>query len=112
VNFIGPLIAPNNCEIGAAPIVIARPASGPQPVSICVQGDGLDATFAYSFGGPSGAPDGTDIPVTATPVAGLLPNMIELTLEISSSTAPGLRTLLIRTLNGDQAAATGMLEIK
>ena len=112
VNFIGPLTAPNNCEIGAAPIVVTRPASGTQPSSICVQGNGLDSTFAYSFGGPSGAPDGTDIPVAATPVAGLLPNMIELTLEISSSTAPGLRTLLIRTLNGDQAAATGMLEIK
>jgi hypothetical protein len=112
VNFIGPLTSPSNCEIGAAPIVVMRPVSGTQPFSVCVQGDGLDATFSYSFGGPSGASEGTDIPVTATPVPGLLPNMVELTLEISSSTAPGLRTLLIRTLNGDQAASTGMLEIK
>jgi hypothetical protein len=112
VNFIGPLLSANNCEIGAAPIVVTRPASGTQPTSICVQGNGLDATFTYSFGGPDSAPDGSDIPVTAAPVSGLLSNTIELTLEISSSTAPGLRTLLIRTLNGDQAAATGMLEVQ
>jgi hypothetical protein len=112
VNFIGPLISPSNCEIGAAPIVITRPASGTQLFSVCVQGNGLDPTFAYTFGGPSGASNGTDIPVTAAAVPGLLPDMIELTLEVSSGTAPGLRTLLIRTLNGDQAAATGMLEIK
>jgi hypothetical protein len=112
VDFIGALSSPNNCDIGAAPLTVTRPASGTTAFSICVQGNGLDPTFSYSFGGPASAPGGADVPLTATAVAGLLPNMIELNLEISSSTEPGLRTLLITTLNGDRAAATGMLEIQ
>jgi len=45
-------------------------------------------------------------------VPGLLPNMIQLKLELSSGAAPGLRTLFISTLNGDRATATGMLEVQ
>ncbi len=111
VNFIG-MLADNDCTIGAAPLTVTRPASGTSIVSICVQGDGLDPTFTFSFGGPAAAPDGTDIPVTASAVPGLLPNMIQLDLELSSGAAPGLRTLFISTLNGDRATATGMLEIQ
>jgi len=111
VNFIG-MLADNNCTIGAAPLTVTRPASGTSTVSICVQGDGLDPTLTYSFGGPASAPSGTDIPVTASAVPGLLPNMIQLKLELSSGAAPGLRTLFISTLNGDRATATGMLEVQ
>ncbi len=112
VNFIGYLTDGDNCGIGAAPLTATRPSSGSTTIEICIQGDGLDPSFAYSFGGPSSAPGGTDIPVTASAVPGLLPNMIELNLEISSAAQPGLRTLIITTLNGDRAAATGMLEIQ
>jgi hypothetical protein len=112
VNFIGYLAGGDNCGIGAAPLVATRPSSGSTTIQICIQGDGLDPSFTYSFGGPSDAPGGTDIPLTAYAVPGLLPNMIELNLEISSSAQPGLRTLTITTLNGDRAAATGMLEIQ
>jgi hypothetical protein len=38
--------------------------------------------------------------------------MIELDLQISSTTLPGLRTLFITTLNSDRAASTGMLEVQ
>jgi hypothetical protein len=111
VNFIG-MLTDNSCTIGAAPVTVTRPASGTSTVSICVQGDGLDPAFTYSFGGPASAATRTDIPVTASAVPGLLPNMIELNLELSSGASPGLRTLFISTLNGDRASATGMLEVQ
>jgi hypothetical protein len=81
-------------------------------VSICVTGDGLDPTFTYAFSGPSGAPGGSDIGVTASAVAGLFPGTVELDLQIASTTLPGLRTLFITTLNNDGAVATGMLEVQ
>jgi hypothetical protein len=81
-------------------------------VSLCVHGNGLDPTFVYSFSGEGGAPDGSDIGVTASAISGLFPNMIELDLQISSATLPGVRTLFITTLNNDRAAATGMLEVR
>jgi hypothetical protein len=79
-------------------------------VSICVQGDGLDPTFTYAFTGPGTA--GSDIGVTASAVNGLFPGMIELDLQISSATLPGVRSLFITTLNNDRAMATGMLEVQ
>ncbi|MGA9185475.1 MAG: hypothetical protein WBZ32_09275, partial [Candidatus Acidiferrales bacterium] len=87
------------------------PASGTETVSMCVWGNGLDASFTYTFTGPGATIDGTDIPVTATTITGLFSNMVELDLQISRTTAPGVRTLFITTLNGDRAAATGMLEV-
>lgn len=38
--------------------------------------------------------------------------MIELDLQRSSTTLPGVRTLFITTLNNDRGTATGMLEVK
>jgi hypothetical protein len=116
VNFVGMLTGGNTCGAQGSPLTIARPASGTETVSICVQGDGLDPSFNYSFTGPgeissSGASEG-DIEVTASAVQGLFPGMIELDLQISSATLPGVRSLFITTLNNDQAVATGMLEVQ
>lgn len=115
VDLIGYLDGGNNCGIGAAPLAITRPSSGTSTGSICVHGNNLDALDVYAFSGAGGAPNGGeagDITVTASPVTGLFPNIIELDLQISSTTLPGVRTLFITTPNGDRAAATGMLEIK
>jgi hypothetical protein len=111
VDLIGFLTGGNNCGIGASPLTVTRPSSGSTIVSLCIHGTGLDPSFAYTFTTPSGAPGG-DIGVTASPISGLFPNMIELDLQISSTTLPGLRTLFITTLNGDRAASTGMLEVQ
>lgn len=78
-------------------------------MSLCVHGNGLDPTFTYAFTGPSA---GADIGVVASSISGIFPNMIELDLTISSATQPGVRSLLITTLNNDRAVATGMLEVK
>ena len=50
--------------------------------------------------------------MTASVITGLFPNMIELDLQIASTTLPGVRTLFITTLNNDRSAATGILEVK
>ncbi len=100
------------CGVQGSPLAVVRPASGTITVSICVHGNSLDPNFVYVFTGPSGAPGGADIGVAASSVAGLFPGTIELDLQIASSTLPGVRALVITTLNNDRAAATGMLEVK
>jgi hypothetical protein len=112
VDFVGYLTGGNSCGVQGSPLTITRPASGAAVVSICVHGTGLDPTFTYAFSGPGGAPGGDDIGVTASAVTGLFSNMIELDLQISSSTLPGVRSLFITTLNNDRAVATGVVEVK
>jgi hypothetical protein len=112
VDFIGLLTGGNTCGVQGSPLSVTRPSSGSAVVSICVHGNGLDPTFAYAFTGPSAAPGGSDIGVTASAVAGLFPNMIELDLQLASTTLPGVRTLFITTPNNDRAVATGMLEVE
>jgi hypothetical protein len=111
VDFVGYLLGPNSCEIQGSPLQVTRPSSGSTVISLCVHGTGLDPTFTYQFSGPGGAPGGDDIAVTPSAVTGLLPNMIELDLQISSTTAPGARSLFITTLNNDRAVATAVLEV-
>jgi hypothetical protein len=108
VDFIGYLTGGNNCGVQGSPLTVTRPSSGTATVSICVHGNGLDPTFTYEFTGPGAG----DIGITASSVAGVFPNTIELDLQIASTTLPGVRTLFITTLNHDRAAATGMLEVK
>ena len=109
VDFDGPFTA-GTCEVEGTPLIVTRPSSGSQLFGICIHGNGLDPTMTYAFTGP-GSPPG-DIPVTASAIAGLFPNTIELDLQISSTTTPGVRTLFITSLNNDRAAASGILEVK
>jgi hypothetical protein len=111
VNFIGFLTGGNTCGVQGSPLSVTRPVSGISTVSICVQGNGLDPSFTYVFTSPSGSASGGDIPVTASAITGLFSNTIELDLQLSSTTAPGARTLIITDLNNNQAMATGMLEV-
>lgn len=110
VDTIGPFSA-NTCTIGASPVTVTRPASGSETVSLCIHGNGLDPSFTYAFTGPQSTAGG-DIAVSASTVTGLFSNTIELELQISSTTAAGLRSLFVTTLNNDRAAATGMLEVE
>jgi hypothetical protein len=112
VDFIGLLTGGNNCGVQGSPLTVTRPSSGTATVSICVHGTGLDPTYTYTFGGPGSPPNVSDIGIVASAITGLFPNMIELDLQLSSTTVPGVRTLFITTLNNDRAVATGMLEVK
>jgi hypothetical protein len=112
VDTIGLLTGGNNCGVQGSPLTVTRPVSGSAVVSLCIHGNLLDPTFAYSFSGADGVPGGSDIIVTASAITGLFPNTIELDLQISSATSQGVRTLFITTLNNDRAASTGMLEVR
>jgi hypothetical protein len=73
VATIGLLTGGNNCGIQGSPLTVTRPVSGSEVVSLCVHGNLLDPTFAYSFSGAGGAPDGSDVGVTASAITGLFP---------------------------------------
>ncbi len=109
VDFDGPLTNAT-CEVEGTPLTVTRPPSGTQTVSLCIHGNGLDPTMTYAFTGPGTSPG--DIPVMASAIIGLFPNTIELDLQISSTTVPGVRTLFITSLNNDRASASGILEVK
>lgn len=110
VDFVGMVSADGStCTIQASPIEITRPTSGTETMNVCVQGNFLGPTFTYAFSGPA---TGGDIGISTASMSGLFPNLIELTLTLSSQTAAGLRTLFITTPNGDIAVATGLLEVK
>ena len=113
VDFDG-LLTNATCEVEGTPLTVTRPPSGSQTVSLCIHGNGLDPTMTYAFTGPGTVPGTSpgDIPVAASAIVGLFPNTIELDLQISSTTVPGVRTLFITSLNNDRASATGILEIK
>jgi hypothetical protein len=112
VQTVGFFAAGNSCGVQGSPLTVTRPTSGSAIASICIFGNGLDPNFAYAFTGPGAPPSTSDIGVTASAVTGLFPGMIELDLQISSSTVPGVRSLFITTLNNDCAVATGLLEVK
>jgi len=112
VDFTGLLSGGNTCNIQGSPVTVTRPSSGTQAVTLCIHGTGLDPSFTYAFTAPGNASGGTDITVSAAAVTGLFPNVIALTLQISSTTLPGVRALFVTTLNNDRAVATGILEVK
>jgi hypothetical protein len=100
VDFIGFVTAGNSCGAQGSPLFVTRPASGTTAVSLCIHGNGLDPSFTYAFSGPAT----NDITVSATSLAGLFPNLIQLNVTLSSTTQPGPRTLFITTPNNDTAA--------
>lgn len=110
VDSVGYLTGGNTCGIQGSPLAITRPSSGSVVTSICISGAGLDPTFIYAFTAPESSPN--DLGVTASAITGLLPNMIELDLQISSATIPGVRSLFIASLNNDRAVASGVLEVQ
>ncbi|HKS75660.1 MAG TPA: hypothetical protein VJQ82_20785 [Terriglobales bacterium] len=110
VDFAGPMSADGStCTLQGSPMIITRPTSGTETLSICVHGNYLDPSFSYGFTNPI---TGGDIGVVPSAISGLLPNLIELTLTLSSNTVPGVRSLFVTTPNGDVAIATGLVEVK
>ena len=82
-----------------------RPASGTALADICAfSNSGLDAGMTYTVSGAG------DVSVAGQQPAGL--GIIHLTLQISSTAAPGQRTLFIGNSNLDKTAATAALLVK
>ncbi len=112
IQAVGFFTTGNSCGMEGSPLTVTRPSSGSVTASICIFGNGLDPNFSYAFTGPDAPPSTSDIGVTTSAVTSLFPGVIELDLQISSSTVPGVRSLFITTLNNDRAVATGFLEVK
>jgi hypothetical protein len=112
VQAVGYLTGGTNCGLQGSPLTVSRPSSGSAIATICLLGNGLDPNFTYALTGPDSLPGASDIGVAASAITGLFPGMIELDLQISSATVPGVRSLFITTLENDRAVATGFLEVK
>ena len=97
----------NDCVLGGNPLVLLRPTSGTTDVDVCAfSPSGLDPSLTYTTTGP--APN--DISIVAKQPLGL--GIVRLTLELSSTTLRGPRTLFVENPNKDKSAATGALEVK
>ncbi len=100
-------VADNTCALGAGPLVLTRPATGTAIVDICVFSvSGLDPSFAYAITGPATP----DISIVGAQPLGL--GIVDLTISISSTAAPGSRSLFVQNSNKDKAVASGPLEVK
>lgn len=99
--------ATNSCSLAGNPLFLTRPASGTATADICAfSASGLDPSLTYTISGPTPG----DITVVAREPLGL--GIVRLTLQLSSTTQPGTRTLFIQNANKDKAAASGAIEVK
>lgn len=97
--------ANNSCTLAGNPISLPRPASGVSTFDLCIfSAGGLDTSMSYAVSGAG------DISVIAKQPAGL--GIIHLTLQISSTAAPGARAIFISNTNLDKTAASGVLEVQ
>ncbi len=107
VAVLGPFQpAADACTLGGGPVSFVLPASGQAITDICVFSvSGLDPSYRYTFSGPS--PNNMGV-VGAAPL-GL--GIVDLTIQLSSATASGARTLFIQNASLDTAAATGAIDV-
>ena len=68
---------------------------------------GLDPSYIYTLTGPS--PNDISVVVGEAPL-GL--GIVQLTIQLSSTTATGARTLFIQNANLDVTAATGAIDVE
>jgi hypothetical protein len=104
IEAIG-LVVNGNCTLSSSPLRIMRPASGVQQVDICLLGTNITTAHIYSVSGPS--PNDITVGPAAAPGG-----FVQVTLTLSSTTRPGLRTLFVETANKDRSAASGAIEVK
>jgi hypothetical protein len=97
-------VANNSCALTGNPVAVQRPANGTATVSVCLYSEsGLDTSMVFTVSGPG------DISVIAKQPAGL--GIVQATLAIPATAAPGARSIFIQNANLDKAAASGFLEV-
>lgn len=107
VIFLG-LVDPSTdtCNVTESPVELARPSSGTASYTICLGGAALDPSFGYALVGSQ-----------ATGVSVSNPqwfdgSLVAITVTISSSAAPGPRTLFVTDPNENRAAASGAIDVE
>jgi hypothetical protein len=108
VAGIGPFLpATDTCTLGGGPVSFVLAASGQAISDICVFSvSGLDPSYSYTLTGPSP----NDMSVIGEAPLGL--GIVDLTIQLSSTTASGTRTLFIQNASLDVTAATGVLSVQ
>ncbi len=108
VVALGPFLpATNTCTLGGSPVIFAVPGSGQITADLCVFSvSGLAPSYSYTLSGPS---PNDMLAVGETPL-GL--GIVQLTIQLSSATAIGARTLFIQNANLDVTAATGAIDVE
>jgi len=97
----------STCVVSTAPALLRRPASGTATVDLCAFSQSpLDTGSSFSLTGP--APN--DILLVQVEI--IATNFVLMTLQLSSTSQKGLRTLFIENANRDKTAATGALEVR
>ena len=108
VAALGPFQpATDTCALGAGPVSFVLPVSGQATTDICAFSvSGLDPSYTYTLTGPSP----NDMSVVGEAPLGL--GIVDLTIQLSSTTASGARTLFIQNASLDTAAATGVIDVQ
>jgi hypothetical protein len=99
--------ATNSCVLAGNPVFLTRPASGTATAELCAFSlSGLDPGLNYSLGGPTP----NDLAIVARQPLGL--GIVRLTIELSSTTLAGARTLFVENASKDKTAASGAIQVK
>jgi hypothetical protein len=96
----------NTCNVNESPITLAIPSSGAATYSICLGGEGLNASYTYTIAG-SQASD-----VTVSNPQAFAGSLVELTVTVSSAAAPGPRAIIVTDPADDRAVGSGAIDVE
>jgi hypothetical protein len=96
----------NTCNVTESPIQLAAPSSGSTAYSICLEGNGLQPTYSYAIAGSQTSD------VTVSNPQSFDGSLVEVTVTVSSTAAPGPRTLVVTDPNDDRAVLSGAIEVE
>jgi len=108
VVALGPFLpTTNTCTLGGGPVTFSVPGSGQTTTDLCAFSvSGLDPSYSYTLSGPSP----NDMLVVGKAPLGL--GIVQLTIQLSSTTATGTRTLFIQNASLDVTTATGAIDVE
>jgi hypothetical protein len=96
-----------SCVLQGSPVLLQRPALGVATPGLCLFSvSGLSPSFTYSLSGPA-APD---VAIIGRQPLGL--GILDLTLQLPATAAPGARTVFVENPALDVAAGTGVIEVR
>ncbi len=111
MNLIGVVVG-TSCNLQGTGVTLTRPASGVQNIDICVEnsntGPSLSATDTFTISGPSP----NDITIVQKQAFGGNGFIIQITLQIGSTSQLGARTLFAENKNREKTALVGGIEVK
>jgi hypothetical protein len=100
-------VATSSCTLGATTVGIVRPATGTGTADLCVFSiSGLDPSYTYTLTGPP-VPD-----ITIVTVEPLGLGIVHIGLQVPATAAASPRTLFVQNPSKDDAAGSGVIEVR